>query len=959
MTSSARSAINRFIKIADEKNYDEVIHFLSKEKGFRREQFGNDLTVPHFLAGREFESADEANEWLSYLFVQQNQNIDEQSVYSKLRPIFCACMWGNIFGVKWLVSHGANVNVRDRNGRSPYSLACASSVDRMKKLICLEEHGYILLPCDIVWAAPSQFASSEEANDVFHHIVNEKGSSVGAIDRYGNTALHRACSRGSIFGVKWLVEHHAVINIVNKDRKTPFMLACESSVDRLSKVLYLGERGADCLAKDLNGQTALFYATVDSMCEKDVKHVLRYLVVKKGIDVNSADEEKKTPLLDACDNSYGPSFHAIQQLIELGADVSARDRRNQNALHRAAENYAIDKSIIDLLIKKGVDVTCEDMDGNTPYQLAQRGPIRMHLRRHCEAVRFSVLQRQKVRPDSIKLCVIGSEMAGKTTFTNSLLQLDRPPVELEDRTAGIEIHNCHIPGVGKGTTWDFGSQSTFHSAHGLFFQQSNTMFFLVLPFRKGRNMTSEIVNLLEEGRFWCAFAKASLRRLPSHLGSLIRLFMIFNLIGLSEEAGIEVRFQFKRVAEVLQKEFDDTFQISHVIELDCSKSQSVRMNDCREKLKIIREEMLEAADDVPKLCHAIEERLSLPEESQKSPLAYFLTAKEFEKWVAEEVGIKLSDDEKKVAIEYLDSSGIVVNMGRRICVRPFWLCHNVIGPLLAPAYFLFGMPAAEKCGKASREYIESALMAFQHHLKQKGVPSQFSVTADEAIEVLLDLELCIPVENTPGVYQIPALLDNSISCDAWKEDSSMDVYRGQRYECVHPVDIISPSSFVVLQSRFSRLTNTSHEVWKDGVKLVRIVGSKVIECLIQLGVKMGHHGIDVILRWSSKVECEAVAKEFLNELKAMIARASDERSPGVALNWFYLDSSSLRRLGSNPATYSSSEVDQKVNEKALDDILFSTRPEKRHRSSIRDLVIVGESDSEARFPLTMSWYQVI
>ena len=26
------------------------------------------------------------------------------------------------------------------------------------------------------------------------------------------------------------------------------------------------------------------------MCEKDVKHVLRYLVVKKGIDVNSADE---------------------------------------------------------------------------------------------------------------------------------------------------------------------------------------------------------------------------------------------------------------------------------------------------------------------------------------------------------------------------------------------------------------------------------------------------------------------------------------------------------------------------------------------------------------------------------------------------------------------------------------------------------------------------------------------
>ena len=29
-----------------------------------------------------------------------------------LRPLHCACEWGNIFGVEWLVSHGANVNVK-------------------------------------------------------------------------------------------------------------------------------------------------------------------------------------------------------------------------------------------------------------------------------------------------------------------------------------------------------------------------------------------------------------------------------------------------------------------------------------------------------------------------------------------------------------------------------------------------------------------------------------------------------------------------------------------------------------------------------------------------------------------------------------------------------------------------------------------------------------------------------
>ena len=197
-----------------------------------------------------------------------------------------------------------------------------------------------------------------------------------------------------------------------------------------------------------------------------------------------------------------------------------------------------------------------------------------------------------VRPDSIKLCVVGSEMAGKTTFVNSLLQLNRPPPKERDRTPGFEIHNCQIPKVGKGSTWDFGAQPTFHSAHGLFFRQSNTIFVLVLRFRDGQQMTSEIV-LLEIGRYWCAFVKAALRTLFSRQKSRLRLLIIFNLIEFEEEAGIEVNFQLKRVAQTLQEEFKDSFEILHVFEMDCSKSNSVRMNDFRENLKSFRENMLE------------------------------------------------------------------------------------------------------------------------------------------------------------------------------------------------------------------------------------------------------------------------------------------------------------------------------------------------------------------------------
>lgn len=106
-------------------------------------------------------------------------------------------------------------------------------------------------------------------------------------------------------------------------------------------------------------------------------------------------------------------------------------------------------------------------------------------------------------------------------------------------------------------------------------------------------MTSKrFLCLLEKGRFWCAFSKAALRPLPPSLKLRIRLFIIYNLIGFKEEAGIEVSFQLKRVAGILQKEFEDTFEVCGVIEMDCSKRQSYRMNGYRKCLKKVREEML-------------------------------------------------------------------------------------------------------------------------------------------------------------------------------------------------------------------------------------------------------------------------------------------------------------------------------------------------------------------------------
>ena len=259
----------------------------------------------------------------------------------------------------------------------------------------------------------------------------------------------------------------------------------------------------------------------------------------------------------------------------------------------------------------------------------------------------------------------------------------------------------------------------------------------------------------------------------------------------------------------------------------------------------------------------------------------------------------------------------------------------MIGPLLSPPYFPISVQAND-AGIANKEDIASALEAFGNDLKRKGISSEFPATVDEVIEVHVYLQLFIPVKNKPDVYQIPALIRKPKPDDAWSNEPEFNVYRGQRYQCTYVVDIISPSTFVILQCRCSQMVSICYEAWKDGMKLVKIVEDKAVECLIQFGVKE-HCCIDVVLRWSSQFACEKLAKELMSELKMIVASVCDERSPGVPLDWWYLDSKHLERLDEDPAIYSAGDVEAKKN---LSHVVISARPKGRRHCRVSDLVVV-------------------
>ena len=62
---------------------------------------------------------------------------------------------------------------------------------------------------------------------------------------------------------------------------------------------------------------------------------------------------------------------------------------------------------------------------------------------------------------------------------------------------------------------------------------------------------------------------------------------------------------------------------------------------------------------MPKLCHEIEEKLTDPDEKRQLKLGCFMTAQQFDKWVDTDVEVNLAENERKISVEYLDSSGIV------------------------------------------------------------------------------------------------------------------------------------------------------------------------------------------------------------------------------------------------------------------------------------------------------------
>ena len=201
-------------------------------------------------------------------------------------------------------------------------------------------------------------ATLTSQTDIIKYAV-EKHANINIVDENGYTPLMRLAFLGNLPDIQFLVDNGANINYVPNKGMTALCCACLSN--KIECVQYLIDKGA-FVCTDLESQEHLpiFSATIADNPE------IIDLLVQKGAQINAHASNGRLPIHTA--SRYG-KINAMKYLVEHGADI------NNNwvlmgqtpLLFAVANNYF---ECAEYLLSKGALVDSPDKNNRTPLMYA-------------------------------------------------------------------------------------------------------------------------------------------------------------------------------------------------------------------------------------------------------------------------------------------------------------------------------------------------------------------------------------------------------------------------------------------------------------------------------------------------------------------------------------------------------------------------------------------------------------
>lgn len=183
----------------------------------------------------------------------------------------------------------------------------------------------------------------------------------------GMTPLHEACVYGNVKIIDLLMSLGADDTIKNNKGETPAHMAVQKKIFYKEikpevRVKMLEALNAVDIPGD-DGKTPLLLA--QSQDYGTAVEVTNFLL-DKGVDVNRADNYGNTALLLHADRHCNKGV--IKELIRAGADINAKNKNGDTALHFALING--NSEVARFLIKKGADYRAVNNKGKSPMEIA-------------------------------------------------------------------------------------------------------------------------------------------------------------------------------------------------------------------------------------------------------------------------------------------------------------------------------------------------------------------------------------------------------------------------------------------------------------------------------------------------------------------------------------------------------------------------------------------------------------
>ena len=252
---------------------------------------------------------------------------------------------------------GIDLNARDHLGRTALLLACSNNHTEMAlaliaaglDLDCVDDDGdsALLYACN-------------HRNYIILDALMSKHANLDTRNKSYESVLILAIAFNDLEMLVWCIKNGANVNICCKHGQSPLTLAiCNQRTDMIEKLIKLSSINLE--HKNTLGQNALILAVLENQL-----HTIK-LLLEKGVNVNSQDNNNCTPLFAATITKNKDIF---SMLLNAGADTKLCTINGSGPLHNAAKQGMINACKLMLKTNPDLNINHSDIFGETPLMCA-------------------------------------------------------------------------------------------------------------------------------------------------------------------------------------------------------------------------------------------------------------------------------------------------------------------------------------------------------------------------------------------------------------------------------------------------------------------------------------------------------------------------------------------------------------------------------------------------------------